>query len=92
MSATSERSAVELVAAARRDLEQVEAALERGGEGDWDCLLAAVALARAARAADDASFALLDSHALERRLALESNRSAQDTPRGYNGDRPRRPR
>jgi hypothetical protein len=75
MNATSERSAVELVAAARRDLEHVEAALARGGEGDCDRLLAAVTLARAARTADDATFALLDSHALERRLAAQGKDS-----------------
>ena len=94
MNATSERSAVELVAAARRDLQQVEAALAHNGAGDWDRLLAAVTLARAARTADDATFALLDSHALERRLAAQGTKSTH-TPRGYSDDRhrgQRRPR
>ena len=45
-----------LVAAARRDLEDVEAALSRGD----DRLVALVVLARAARRADDAVFALLE--------------------------------
>lgn len=86
MNASSGRSTVELVAAARRDLEQVEAALTRGGEGKGHCdrLLAAVTLARAARTADDATFALLDSHALERRLAVEgTSLTGSDTPSGY---------
>ena len=95
MNAGSERSAVELVAAARRDLEHVEAALARRGECDCDRLLAAVTLARAARTADDATIALLDSHALERRRGTHGKSSSTNTPMGYSEDRhrgQRRPR
>jgi hypothetical protein len=90
MKASSGRSAFELVAAARRDLEHAEAALARRGDGDCDRLLAAVALARAARTADAATFALLDSHALERRLASQERASSvAHTPKGYSEDRHR---
>jgi hypothetical protein len=61
-----------LVAAARRDLEDVEAALSRGD----DCLIALVVLARAAKRADDAVFALLDAHAA-------ADRTSRHTRRGY---------
>jgi hypothetical protein len=83
---------VDLVAAARRDLEDVEAALARSREGDWDCLIALVVLARAARTADDATFALLDAHALGRRLEANDKTMVHDTPRGYNEDEERRTR
>ncbi len=63
---------VDLVAAARRGLEQVEASLERRVEGEGDSLIAIVVLARAA---DEATFALLDAHARERRLAAGEGRS-----------------
>jgi hypothetical protein len=92
VSFTSGRTAVELVASARRDLEEVEAALQRRGESEWDCLIALVVLARAARTADDATFALLDAHALGRRLATNDKRMTRYTQRGYTEDRPRRPR
>ena len=93
MNATSERSTLELVAAARRDLEHVEAALARNSPRDWDLLLAAVTLARAVRTADDATFALLDSHALERRLRREPRNVERNTPDGYSERRqPRAPR
>ena len=89
MNATSERSTLELIAAARRDLEQVEAALARNGAGDWDRLLAAVTLARAARTADDATFSLLDSQRSRANPGKPSNRY---TPRGYSDDKSRRQR
>jgi len=62
-----------LVAAARRDLEDVEAELSRGD----DCLFALVVLARAAKRADDAVFALLDAH------AAGATESVFHTHRGY---------
>ena len=49
-------SAAALIEGARRDLEYAERVLERGG----DRLVAIVAVARAAKRADDATFALLD--------------------------------
>ena len=65
MSTNSRRASVaELVAAARRDLEHAEAALTRAGDyrpDDLDDLITLILLARAARTADDATFALLDS-------------------------------
>ena len=62
-----------LVSAARRDLEDVEVVLSRGD----DCLVALVVLARAAKRADDAVFALLDAH------AAGSTESVVNTHRGY---------
>ena len=56
---------VDLVAAARRDLEAVEAALLRlGDRDDRQSLIALAFLARAARSADAAVAALLDEHAV----------------------------
>ena len=52
-------SAAALIDGARRDLSYAEQLLVSGG----DRLLALVALARAARRADDATFALLDEPA-----------------------------
>lgn len=77
-----ERRSVELVAAARRDLEEVEAALRRRGRDDWNCLVTLAVLARAARAADDATFALLGEHALagDRR---PRNAASARTPEGH---------
>jgi len=66
-------SASSLIEGARRDLASAEALLSRDG----DRLLALVALARAARRADDATFAALDEGA--RRHA----RSVPNTHRGY---------
>ena len=59
----SERCAevARLVASAQRDLNHVEDLLAEEG----DCLVALVLLARAARSADDAVFALLDAHAAD---------------------------
>jgi hypothetical protein len=59
MPRTTSSELATLVAAARHDLEAAEAALSRGD----DCLVALVVLARAAKRADDAVFALLDAHA-----------------------------
>jgi hypothetical protein len=74
MPRTTSSEPATLVAAARRDLEEVEAALSRGD----DCLVALVILARAAKRADDAVFVLLDAHAVG---TIES--VVVDTHRGY---------
>ena len=73
MPRTTSSELATLVAAARRDLEDVEAALARGD----DCLLALVVLARATKRADDALFALLDAH------AAGVTESVVHTHRGY---------
>jgi hypothetical protein len=62
--------AASLIAAARRDLRYAESALA----GGVDPLVAIVAAARAAKSADDATFALLDE---------ASTRSVRNTHRGY---------
>lgn len=56
-------SADSLIEGARRDLAHAETLLARGG----DRLVAIVALARAAKRADDATFALLDEPRQNRR-------------------------
>ena len=62
----------ELVAAARHDLQGVEAALNRGAAADpWQCLAALAVLARAAQAADAATFALLEGRAERLRTERE---------------------
>jgi hypothetical protein len=73
MPRTTIRELATLIAAARRDLEDVEAALSRGD----DCLAALVVLARAAKRADDAMFALLDAR------AAGATESVLHTHRGY---------
>ncbi len=62
-----------LVAAARHDLEEAEAALSHGD----DCLVALVVLARAAKRVDDAVFAFLDAR------AAGAAKSVIHTHRGY---------
>jgi hypothetical protein len=73
MPRTTSSELAALVAAARHGLEEAEAALSHGD----DCLVALVVLARAAKRADDAVFALLDAHAAG---AVES---VVHTHRGY---------
>ncbi len=70
---TTSSETATLVGAARRDLEDVEAALARGD----DCLLVLALLARAAKRADEAVFALLDAH------AAGTTESITNTHRGY---------
>ena len=52
-----------LVAAAARDLAEVATALARPDADAWERLLTLVVLARAARTADEATFALLEENA-----------------------------
>jgi hypothetical protein len=73
MPRTTSSEPATLVAAARRDLEDVEASLSRGD----DRLVALVILARAAKRADDAVFALLDAY------AAGTTESVVHTHRGY---------
>ena len=72
-SVTASPEAASLIAAARRDLRYAESVLA----SDADPLLAVIAIARAAKCADDATFALLDE------VAARPGRSVTNTHRGY---------